>query len=100
MTRKLNGRNLPGDHDKPSDKPDDDFPVLETVHDHTGTPRRFPIDLHRVDLGFLVRADQDADTSSVRSTAPAPTSRSASSATGCAAPWPRVTSCHRSTAPS
>ncbi len=61
MSKRFNGRFFPEGRDEPSDDPEKDFPIVETVRDYSGTPRRFMIELHRVGLGFSLRAQEEAE---------------------------------------
>ncbi len=61
QSKRFNGRFFSEGRDEPSDDPDQDFPIVETVHDHSGTPRRFTIELHRVGLGFSLRAQEESE---------------------------------------
>ncbi len=43
MAKELNGRFFPEDYNTPSDDPEKDFPITDTVYDHSGAPRHFTL---------------------------------------------------------
>lgn len=59
MTKRFNGRFLPPGNEEPSNDPDKDFPISETIYDHSGSPRRFTIEFRHVGLGYSLTAREN-----------------------------------------
>lgn len=54
-----NGRYIPLGYEERSNDPDKDFPITETIYDHSGSPRRFTIELRQLGLGYSLTARED-----------------------------------------